>query len=169
MIISQTLHTNILSRNEILQRRSMSVNACFWTGASQDHLLGVHLFTIHTGQSYITKVAFLSKLAGCHRRTFLSRMHLILIHGKLVGFHNPHNVAPPWLYTCSFTNNFKNMSELLSSSLSHFVSSKSLPLNRLYLHVNVVVPEPPPPKVGTSLILLVPLLVIHLPRQRPGP
>ena len=59
--------------------------------------------------------------------------------------------------------NLKNMSDLLSSSL--------LPLNRLYLHVNFVVHEPPPPrpKVSTSLILLVPLPVIHLPRQRPGP
>ena len=48
---------------------------------------------------------------------------------------------------------------------------QSLPLNRLYLHVNFVVHEPPPPhaKVSTSLILLVPLPVIHLPRRRPGP
>ena len=29
--------------------------------------------------------------------------------------------------------------------------------------------QPPRPKVGTSLILLVPLPVIHLPRRRPGP
>ena len=61
----------------------------------------------------------------------------------------------------------KSMSDLLSSSLS--CRPQSLPLNRLYLHVNFVVPPPPCPKVSTSLILLVPLLVIHLPRQRPGP
>ena len=40
----------------------MSVNADFGTGGSQDHLVGFHQHTIHTGQSHITKVAFLSKL-----------------------------------------------------------------------------------------------------------
>ena len=51
-----------LHGNEILRRRSMSVNADFGTGASLDHLVGFHQCTIHTGQSHITKVAFLSKL-----------------------------------------------------------------------------------------------------------
>ena len=49
--------TNILHGNEILQRRSMCVNTCFWTGASQDHLVGFHQRTILTGQSHITKAA----------------------------------------------------------------------------------------------------------------
>ena len=45
---------------------------------------------------------------------FSSQMHLVLIHGKLVWFHNPHNVALSfwpnrhkaitWLSTWSFTN-----------------------------------------------------------------
>ena len=49
--------TNIFHGNEILQRRSMCVNANFWTGASRDHLVGFHQRTILTGQSHITKVA----------------------------------------------------------------------------------------------------------------
>ena len=49
--------TNIFHGNEIPQRRSMCVNANFWTGASRDHLVGVHQRTILTGQSHITKVA----------------------------------------------------------------------------------------------------------------
>ena len=63
----------------------------------------------------------------------------------------------------------RSLKSLLSSSLS--CRPQSLPLNRLYLHVNFVVHEPPPPrpKVSTSLILLVPLPVILLPRRRPGP
>ena len=59
-----------------------------------------------------------------------------------------------------------------SSSLSQFTSSTVfLQLNRLYLLNNLVVhePPPPPPDVGISLVLLVPLPVIHLPRQDLGP
>ena len=53
--------TNILHGNEILQRRSMCVNTCFWTAASQDHLVGFHQRTILTGQSHITKVALMQQ------------------------------------------------------------------------------------------------------------
>ena len=63
--------TNILHGNEILQRRSMCVNTCFWTGASQDHLVGFCQRTILTGQGHITKVAPVNEM---QQRGYISRL-----------------------------------------------------------------------------------------------
>ena len=73
--------TNIFHGNEILQRRSMCVNANFWTGASQDHLVGFHKLTIFTSQSNIRKLLGIS-----HN----SEAELTLLRGKIKG----HNFFP---------------------------------------------------------------------------
>ena len=43
-------------KDEILQLRPMGADACLWSGAIQDHLVGFQLMTILTGQSHIIKV-----------------------------------------------------------------------------------------------------------------
>ena len=48
-------------KDEILQLRPMGADACLWSGAIQDHLVGFQLMTILTGQSHISKVWVISK------------------------------------------------------------------------------------------------------------
>ena len=103
---------------------------------------------------------------------------------KISQTYHHHHHCETYLLRLSSIGRQRKTQTILVGSLGQVRASFLLPLsihvvyevflqqlNTLYLLVNLVVHEPPPPPldVDTSVVLLVPLLIIHLPRQDLGP